>query len=294
MRKIAVIINANAGSIFGQDMTATVTAAFERHAVKARVIAATGKRLRETARGLLDEGFNILVAGGGDGTVSAVASEVAGSDAALGVLPLGTLNHFARDLHIPLDLDGAVDLICSGTPKAVDIGAVNDHLFINNCSMGVYPDQVRVRQKWQKRVGRIPAIVIASLYVLYRFPYLPARLEFNGTRLRRRSPMLLVSNNRYLLDPADLTGREALDRGELGVYIIRNEGRMGLIRVALHCLVYRLEELDSFESYTATDLLLKARRRRVRVAVDGEVLRLRSPLRFQILPGGLQVIAPGD
>jgi diacylglycerol kinase family enzyme len=293
MRKTGVIINMSAGSASNQQVSEVIRAAFERHGVQARVEIASGKKLPETARAMRDEGFDCIVAAGGDGTISTVAAQIAGHHAALGVLPLGTLNHFARDIGMPLDTEEAIAAICSGEVKAVDVASVNGKVFINNSSLGLYPDQARLRQVWRAKIGRWPALIIASVIVLTRFPFLRVLAEFGGKRISRRCPLMLVSNNEYKLEPGKLTERERLDRGVLGIYLLRNEGRTGLLRIALHSLVYRLEEAASFENYTATKATVATRQRRIRVALDGEVYRLHTPLHYESMPASLRVIVPG-
>jgi diacylglycerol kinase family enzyme len=292
MQKIGVIINVSAGATSSQEITEAIRTAFERHGVRARVEVATGKRLPEIARAMRDEGFDCIVAGGGDGTVSAVAAQLAGHRSALGVLPLGTLNHFARDIGMPLDTEEAIAAICTGEVRAVDVASVNGKVFINNSSLGLYPDQARLRQVWRAKIGRWPALIIASIIVLSRFPFLRVRAEFNGKRISRRCPMMLVSNNEYKLEPGKLTERERLDKGVLGVYLLRDEGRTGLLRIALHSLAYSLEESASFEIDTATEVVVTTRQRRIRVALDGEVYKLDTPLRYTSMPASLRVIAP--
>lgn len=292
MQKTGVIINVSAGSVSNQEVAEAVRAAFGRHGVQARVEVASGHKLPETARAMRDEGFDLIVAGGGDGTISAVAAQLAGHRAALGVLPLGTLNHFARDIGMPLDTEEAIAAICSGEVRAVDVASVNGKIFINNSSLGLYPDQARLRQVWRAKIGRWPALIIASIIVLTRFPFLRVIAEYNGKRISRRCPMLLVSNNEYKLAPRKLTERERLDKGVLGIYLLRDEGRTGLLRIALHSLAYNLEEASSFENDTAKEVVVMTRRRRIRVALDGEVYRLDTPLRYASMPASLLVMAP--
>ncbi|HET9529201.1 MAG TPA: diacylglycerol kinase family protein [Blastocatellia bacterium] len=292
-RRVAAIINIAAGSAPGETLCDMIARAFERQGVRPRILTVSGKELSETARALREEGFDIIVAGGGDGTVSAVAREIVGHPVALGVLPLGTLNHFARDLNLPTGLDEAVAVICSGEEITIDVGTINGHTFINNSSLGLYPDQVRVRQLWRDRVGKWLALVVASIIVLLRFRSVRITAEFDGKRIKRRCPMVLVSNNPYKFEPANLTRRDRLDSGVLGLYLLREEGRTGLFRIAIHSLVFNVEEAVSFERYTSREVTIITRRRRVRVALDGEVFKLTSPLRFRLLPGGLRAIAPG-
>jgi len=292
MRKTGVIINVSAGSVTRQEVAEAVRRAFERHGVQARVEVASGDKLPEVARAMRDDAYDCIVAGGGDGTVSTVAAQLVGHRTALGVLPLGTLNHFARDLGMPLDIEDAVAEICSGEVRAVDVASVNGKVFINNSSLGLYPDQARLRQVWRARIGRWPALILASIVVLTRFPFLRVIAEFNGKRLSRRCPMMLVSNNEYKLEPGKLTERPRLDCGVLGIYLLRNEGRTGLLRIALHSLVYSLEEAASFENDRASEIVVTTHRKKIRVALDGEVYKLDTPLRYRSRPASLRVIAP--
>lgn len=291
-RKIAVIINAAAGSVQGQDMCQTVVTAFERQGVQAQAVMASGDTHRQAARAFRNEGFSVIVAGGGDGTVNAVAAELIGQETVLGVLPLGTLNHFACDLGVPTNLEDAVTVVCTGKPTAVDVGVVNGLPFLNNASLGLYPDQVRIRRRWQARIGKWPALILASFLMLLRFPALLITAEFNGTRIRRRCPMLVISNNEYLLAPGKLTRRERLDGGTLGLYLLQDVGRAGVLRLVLHSFMYNLEEAASVESHRATQITVIPRRKRIKLALDGEIHQLASPLHYHVMPGSLRVIAP--
>ena len=292
MKKVGVIINVSAGAAEGERMIDAIKALFERHGAQPLVEIAPGKRLCDVAHRMRTEQFDVVVAAGGDGTASAVASVLAGSETALGVLPMGTLNHFARDIGIPLDTEEAIAAICSGESRSIDAASVNGKLFINNSSLGLYPDQARLRQKWRGRIGRWPALILASIVVLTRFPFLRIFAKINGRTVSRRCPMMLVSNNRYSLEPGRLAERERMDEGVLGVYLLKDEGRAGLLRIALHSLIYSPEEASSFESDVAREVTVRTRRRRVRVALDGEVFQFVTPLEFKAVPGALRVIAP--
>src|ERR1044072_1737718 len=134
--KIGIIINETAGSAKGQELANQINAIFERNGMQARIEVANGKQVPAIARTMRDERYDVIVAAGGDGTVSSVAAQIVGCDVALGVLPLGTLNHFARDLGISLNLEEAAGAICSGGVKTVDVASVNEKIFINNSSLG--------------------------------------------------------------------------------------------------------------------------------------------------------------
>ena len=292
VQKLGVIINATAGSSKGKELENQISAIFERNGAQARIEVANGKQVAAIARSMRDEHYDVIVAAGGDGTVSSVAAQIVGCDVALGVLPLGTLNHFAHDLGVSLNLEEAAAAICSGEVRAVDVVSVNERIFINNSSLGLYADQVRLRQVWRKRIGRWPALILASIITLARFRFLRITAQFNGRSINRRCPLTLISNNEYKLEPGNLTERKQMDGGRLGIYLLRDEGRAGLLRITLHSFVHKLEEAESFENDTAAEVIITTKQKRIHVALDGEVCKLHSPLRYSSIPGGLRVVVP--
>ena len=175
-----VILNARAGTGHEGDDRRALEEALAAHGLQATVHAvAAGGDIVAAAKAALDAGAEVVVAAGGDGTVSAVASCIHGSNATLGVLPMGTLNHFARDLGIPTKLEEAVEVLARGVRVGVDLGEVNGRIFVNNASLGVYPDMVRDRIRQQRRLGRGKwwAMVWAALATLRRSPFLRLTLE---------------------------------------------------------------------------------------------------------------------
>jgi diacylglycerol kinase family enzyme len=252
-----------------------------------------GAALAVAARRALSSGADIVVACGGDGTVSAVASIVAGSQAVLGIIPLGTLNHFARDLRIPLGVKDAVHVLLAGHCSAVDVGEVNGLRFVNNSSLGLYPNIVKFREGRRKTGwSRIIAFAAACLVSLRRYRFLRLRLEVDGMRSRRISPFLFVGNNRYELEGLKLGRRDRLSEGKLFAYLADRAGRIGLVRIALSALFHTLRLNHDFVVLPAQHLTVETKRRRIRVALDGEVYQLHPPLRYSIRPGFLQVITP--
>jgi diacylglycerol kinase family enzyme len=304
--KVAVIINAHAGGGHAQELAQRVTDGFHQHQVEANVtLAADGAALIDAARTALEDGADIIVAGGGDGSVNAVASVVSGSEAAFGVLPLGTLNHFAKDLNIPLALDDAIRNIVEGRRQAIDTGEVNGVLFINNSSLGLYPDIVRDREKQQSRLGRGKwlAFCWAAMGALRRYPFLDVRMDIkdddNAESHRRRTPFVFIGNNEYLMDGLNIGKRNSLSEGKLSLYVCHRTGRLGLIRLALHALFGRLLQARDFDMLSAAEIEIDTRHhhgqhriKRLRVATDGEVTIMQTPLVYRIRPASLTVIVP--
>ncbi len=154
-RSLAVVVNADAGPGNDAQGIAALHELFHDGGLAVRILPArSGDELRSITRSALREKPRIIVAGGGDGTLSAVASLLVGTDTALGVLPLGTLNHFARDLRIPTQLDQAVAVLAAGYQTRIDLGEVNGRTFLNNSSLGLYPGIVRDRERQQRSLGR--------------------------------------------------------------------------------------------------------------------------------------------
>ncbi len=262
------------------------------HSVEIRM-AASGGEVRPAAESFLQQGCNVIVAGGGDGTVSNIASLLPDRDISLGVLPLGTLNHFARDLGIPGDLEGAAQLILAGHTKMVDVGELNGHFFLNNSSLGLYPSIVRRREIWERTgFSRLLAFAAATVSALRRYPFLNARLCVDGKDLFRKSPFIFVGNNQYEIEGLRLGRRSRLDAGTLAIYTAHRTGRFGLMRIAASALLKHLRRNRDFEVFNAHELVLETRRGRLAVALDGEIVHMAPPLRYLIRPAALRVLAP--
>jgi diacylglycerol kinase family enzyme len=214
----------------------------------------------------------------------------------LGVLPFGTLNHFAKDLRIPLELEAAVANIIAGNAIAVDVGEVNGRVFINNSSLGLYPDIVRDRERQQSRLGRGKwrSLVWASLAAFRRFPFLRVRIEVEGTKRVYATPLVFVGNNEYKMEGFDIGERNRIDQGRLSVYIVKREGRAALVRLALQALAGRLRQARDFEALTTAEFVIDTRHARILVATDGEVQPMETPLHYRTRPRSLRVIVPRD
>jgi diacylglycerol kinase family enzyme len=290
-----VIINGEAGSGHDDAVATSLREKFASHGMNATIVLAKGgEALIAGARKAVDDGAAMVAGGGGDGTQNAVASVLAGTRVRYGVLPMGTLNHFAKDLGIPLDLDGAVRTIATGVPKQVDVGSVNDQVFLNNSSLGLYPDIVRDREHQQSRLGRgkWPAALWATVSALRRYPFLSVRMQADTTRLARRTPFVFIGNNEYTMEGLAIGARSRLDAGTLALYVAQRPGRLGLLRFAVRALLGGLKEERDFDVLLATEMTIETRHKHLHVAFDGEVQKMSTPLRYRIRPGALTVMVP--
>ncbi|MDQ6677305.1 MAG: diacylglycerol kinase family lipid kinase [Acidobacteriota bacterium] len=291
---IAVVINSQAGKNADGDLCSRVRDLFSAHGCTVQVaMPDTPGDMQDAITRFLESGCGVLAAGGGDGTISAAAARLIGGNVRLGVLPLGTLNHFARDLGLPTDLEGACAAICHGQAKRVDAGRVNGRIFLNNSGAGLYPSVVR-RREWGERTGRsrLLAFSAAVLQVLRRYPFLELELDMDGKKMFRRSSFLFVGNNEYQLEGLSFGTRPNLNSGLLSVVVSNRAGRFGLFRIALAALFHRLPRNRDIEILATASVRIRSSKKSLRVSLDGELTRLETPLIYECLPGALQVMAP--
>jgi YegS/Rv2252/BmrU family lipid kinase len=292
--KIEVIVNSRSGPGHDSDIEKRLASSFTAAGGDAHIsMAANGDEVSRLAQDAAEGEADIVVAAGGDGTVNSVAAAIVKTNKALGVLPFGTMNHFAKDLLIPLELKDAVQTIVSGSETRIDIGMVNAHVFINNSSLGLYPSIVREREKQQRLGwGKWPAFVWAAFGVLRRYPFLDIQIGVDGSELRSRTPFIFVGNNEYEMETLHVGHRACLDKGELSLYITNRTGRFGLFRLAWRALFGGLRQEKDFVAMCTKEIRIDTKHKRLRVALDGEVTVLTPPLYYRTLPGALRVMTP--
>ena len=294
---IPVIVNAGAGTGCEPDWLARMEGQFSAAGLLARVkLIHHGGEIEAAVAQALKQGASTVVAGGGDGTISAVAAGLVGTGVTLGVLPMGTLNHFAKDLGIPLEQEQAVAVIAAGRQLEVDVGEVNGRIFINNSSLGRYPEIVRGREQRQRRLGhgKWRALLSASIAAARRYPVLDVHVEVQGKTLVRRTPFVFIGNNEYTMEGFEIGVREALDRRLLSMYLTQRMGRFGLLQLAFMALFRRLDQARDFDVLTASGFTVKTRHRRLRVATDGEINMMDTPLHYRLRPASLRVFVPAE
>jgi len=292
---VPVVINAGAGNPHVEENAEKLTELFRAGGLAVDVrLASSGDELATLMRAAASEHPALLIAAGGDGTISTAAALLVGTQTVLGVLPFGTLNHFAKDLDIPLELDGAVANIIAGNAIDVDVGEVNGRVFINNSSLGLYPDIVRDRERQQSRLGRGKwhSFLWASIAAFRRFPFWSVRIDVDGTKRVYSTPLVFIGNNEYKMEGFNIGERERIDGGRLSVYIVKRQGRAALVRLALEAVVGLLRQARDFEALSPTELAIETRHKRILVATDGEVQAMDSPLQYRSRPRSLRVIVP--
>jgi diacylglycerol kinase family enzyme len=291
---LLILLNPGSGSSDPDALPRTLLELAERAQVPARV-----EVLLEPARlpALVDEaiaqGVTTIVAGGGDGTVSSVASCLMGRDVRLGVLPLGTLNHFAKDLGLPLEAEAAMAVVLAGHVRRVDVGEVNGRVFLNNSSIGLYPRMVRLRQRRDARGWRKWLVAARAMFAVMRHRRdLGVRLELDGTSIARRTPLVFIGNNEYRMEGLDPGSRPSLTEGVLSLYVLRARGWSGLLRAAWQVASGSARSGDATDTFRVQEARIDLRHDHVEVALDGEVTPMTTPLVYRVRKLALEVLVP--
>ncbi len=292
--QICCLVNQRSGTA-GESPGVLVKKLFAERGAAVRIIELkSGDDIQALTKQVTADGFGVIVSGGGDGTINAVASAIVGkANIKFGVLPMGTYNHFAKDLVIPLDLEHAVDVILQGVTRPIDVGEVNGHIFVNNSSLGAYPAMVKLREALQKSgYAKKWAALRASIQVLAHFRLLRVTLkDATGNNLTTKTAMLFVGNNRYELDPVNMGTRNTLDDGRLWILIANAQSRLALF-FSLFAVLWHRDNASAVTVFETGECVVNTRKASQKVSVDGEVLLLATPLRYRIRPAALHIIVP--
>jgi diacylglycerol kinase family enzyme len=295
--KITLILNRDAGTLRALDAKAVseeLAGIFRAEGHNAMPVVTTGEdvvaAIRQAAKA---EETDAIVVGGGDGTISCAAAISAMSGVPLGILPLGTMNYFARSLGIPAEMKAAAVALATGEFAAVDIAEVNGHPFVHTLILGLHPKMVEERERagHHTRYGKMLGSARAFMRVLRNPRRFFVSIETDGKTVVRRTAGVVVSNNP--LGKGHMPYADRLDRGVLGLYVTTARGLVQLVRVTAAAALGTAEEsplIDYLETTTA-DINLGGQRS-IRVTLDGELVRLRVPLKVKIVAGGLRVLKP--
>lgn len=293
--KIVVVLNIAARS--GSEQADVLQASLDRHSGRFVLRRVSGDGLGEAVEEALGRGVSTIVAAGGDGTIVAVAERLAGRDATLGIVPLGTFNYMARTLGLPDDMDAAVDVILAGHSRAIEIADVNGRIFLNNASLGAYAEILARREGVYRRWGRSRLAaywsVLATLARIRR--PLTLRVVVDGEVYRVATPLAFVANNAEQLEGFDLAGSDCVREGRFALYIAPDCGRVELLLYALRLAFRTMKPGRDFELICGREIVVESPRRSRRlVARDGERDRMTAPFRFTLRPGALRVLVPKE
>jgi diacylglycerol kinase family enzyme len=258
------------------------------------VSARTPSHVIEAARKAARSSYDIVIAGGGDGTINAVAGELVGTGKRLGVLPLGTFNYFAREMGVPTDLEAAFRTCFEGEARSVTVGEVNGRMFLNNASIGLYPVILAVREQTYRRWGRTRLIAYWSVLIAMLRLRLNMKLTItsDGERRTIRTPLLFVARNATQLEEFRVPGVRCVSEDGFSVYALRSLGKLGLLRAAWHALTGKLEPEYDFDMVCTSAMRVESRRMLRTVAFDGERVKMLAPIEFRVRQAAFSVLVP--
>ncbi|MEO6696135.1 MAG: diacylglycerol kinase family protein [Ignavibacteria bacterium] len=292
--KISIVINDSSGSTEQQETEKLIKEAFDEVNIHYDLFFLKGNEIENKIKNLITENPDAIVCGGGDGTVSIAAGILSQGKIPLGVLPLGTLNHFAKDIGMPLDIKEAAKVIARNRIQKIDIAEVNGRRFINNSSIGLYPHIVKKRDIDQKENNRSKwvAMFFASIATLKNPRLYNVTIKTNEDKAQLSTLFIFVGNNKYIMKFFNPGTRDRLDEGLLTLCITRCKTRWCMIRLTFKALFNKLQEENDFEMHFVEEVTLDTGNKKLSVSMDGEVVKLSSPLTYKILPKILSVIVP--
>ncbi|MGE4248914.1 MAG: diacylglycerol kinase family protein [Parvibaculaceae bacterium] len=263
------------------------------HAVDVRL--AQGAEIKE-ALTAARESNDAVLAGGGDGTVSTAATLFTGHKTALGILPLGTMNLFARALGVPLKLEEAVEALVAGEKRHIDVGEVNGEIFVHHVTLGLHPRIVagREKEKYGSRLGKKLVALKVWWRLVRRAPRMTLRLMVDADRVKLKTASLIIANNPFIEKLGGLPHSEIPDRGKLAVYAAQTRDWTELLAMSAQASFGKWESNSKLDFLEGREIAIHAKRPRLRASVDGELVYLRTPLRAKIRPSSLWVLCPAS
>jgi diacylglycerol kinase family enzyme len=251
--------------------------------------------LAEQVRVAAREGAERILVAGGDGSIGAAAGALLGSKVELAILPSGTLNHFAKDMSIPLGLQDAARVALGGRAIAIDTASVNDRVFLNTSSVGAYVRFVRARERLERRIGYRAASMIAASRLLFRLPVFQISLLLQGTRREYVTPLVFIGVNERELKIPTIGAR--VPRGKTGLHVMVVRRRSGARAVALALAaaargIHAVSATPAMDSFLVDSLRIEPRMHDA--AIDGELVKVTPPLEYRHVPGSLRVVVAGS
>ncbi len=296
-----VVLNAGSGRQNSDEQQALIAQTFEEGGRAFEfLLIDDAARINEVARRaveLAQSRQGVVVAAGGDGTINAVAAAVLGSGCPFGVLPQGTFNYFGRVHAIPQDTAAAARALLGASIEPVQAGQVNGRLFLVNASLGLYPQLLEDREAWKQQLGRSRFVAFLSgiATLLQSRRQLHLQIESEGKAVALRTPTLFVGNNHLQLTRVGIDEQQtdAVEQGQLAAIVVRPIGTLALFGLLMRGLLGQLGEADNIDSFSFRRLTVTPRGlKRIKVATDGEIAWMRTPLVFEIAPQPLLLLVP--
>jgi diacylglycerol kinase family enzyme len=292
MRRGILFLNPRAGTFALSDESSLRTLAEENGL---RVVdVQPGLDARTIIREALAAGLRTFVVAGGDGSVHHVAQALVGTEGVLGVVPVGSVNHLARDLEIPVgDWRVAFDIAVRGTVRQIDVGRVNGVYFINSIMLGFYTTISHYRERFRSMNSRWGAYFKAARMALRHFPHVTLVVELDGRVETFRTQLFVVAVNAYDLSQIGLVSpKTTLNDGRLSIYSLSFMSRVQFMRAAAKYLRGKVGDVSGFRAIRTMQMSVDTGRGHLRVSLDGELIDMQTPLQIAAVPSSLLVRAP--
>lgn len=255
-----------------------------------------GVDLRTVVRDSLEAGIRTFVVAGGDGSIHYVTQALVGTDGILGIVPVGTVNHFARDLELPIDdWRACFDIAVRGTIRQIDVGRVNGRYFLNSIMVGLYPTISKYRERFRSIHSRWRAYLKAARLAMRHFPHVNLIVEFDGRVETFRTQMFVVAVNAYDLTQAGVVSpKTTFNDGRLAIYSLSFMSRLQFIRTAAKYFRGKIMEVEGFRRIRTAQLRVDSAKRHLRISIDGELVDMEMPLQIASVPASLLVRGPRE
>lgn len=294
VRRGILFLNPRAGTFTSSDESGLRTLAAE-HGL--RVLDVRPELdIRKAVREALDAGMRTFVAAGGDGTLHHVAQQLVNTEGVLGVIPIGSVNHLARDLAVPIgDWRAAFEIAVKGEVRQIDVGRANGRYFINSLMLGIYPTVSAFRERFRSINNRWMSYLKAARLALHHFPHVTLVVEHDGRVETFRTQMFVVAVNSYDLSQVGMVSpKTTFNDGRLSIYSLSFMNRPQFIRAAAKYFRGKIGDVSGFRSIRTAQLRVDTGKRRLRVSLDGELVEIQTPLQIAAVPSSLLVRAPGQ
>jgi len=242
----------------------------------------------------LDHG--VVVAAGGDGTLNSVAKHLLETDIPVGILPLGTFNYAARLLDIPLDLVEAAQVIATGQTKRIHVARINQEIYLNNASLGLYPLFIKKREDYNRIFGRFPLHAYTSaLDVLIRDrKELKLEIWVGQKKYPVKTPLIFFGNNPLQLADMKMRIAQAAEQGKVAGVVVSKSDKLTLFKLVYQLIRGKIDQASDVYSFAAEQVRIESKRKKLMVAIDGETVEMIPPLNISVLKNSLSVMVPHD
>jgi diacylglycerol kinase family enzyme len=295
-RRYHVVLNANSGTASMLGVTREQLAAgFAERGISAEIDDDRDTPLPDRIKTALASDADAIVAAGGDGTVTALAEAMVGTQRPLAILPLGTANMLARDLSVPLDVETWLDQIEAMQPRAIDVGSVNGRFFLHKVVIGLIPALAAGREHVRGQRNAAAFFGFSRYFVrrMVRARRLAVEITPRGGDPHiERVQSIAVANNSYTQGLGQFFSRPELDRGHLTLYVVKHLNLGDMLRLTTEMLLGNWQEDEALMIDTIDAVRIRTRRKLVKVMFDGEIETLHSPLDFTLRPRALNILAP--